>query len=252
MMTMRTLIALTSVVLAAAGCYNPAIENGGFGCSTQGGAGQCPDGYTCQIGTCAGTAMEPNAVPNGADGCCVKSTGGGGTTGGAVMVNIPKTGTPYSGAMADPMLSNASDCPDANLEPNDGPTQAIGAPALVPDMPTAKIIKLAICPTGNNPLTGNHDVDFFKVDNTLGPSSLTLMAQAFYDISMGDLDLALYDSSMNLLSADGTSVTNACAAAAIMNGIYYVVVAGANNVGVNRYDLQIRSYTKPTTCPTGP
>ncbi len=55
--------------------------------------------------------------------------------------------------MADPMLDTAAECPDANLEPNDSPAEAIGrAPALAPDMPSAKIIKLAICPTGNNPL----------------------------------------------------------------------------------------------------
>ncbi len=247
---MRTLFALSTFAMTAAmtaGCYNPAIDDGGFGCLTSGGSDQCPDGYSCQAGGCSGA--EPTSGSIAADGCCVKKTGGGGTTGGAMIV-IPKSGPPYSGAMADPMLDTAAECPDANLEPNDSPAEAIGAPALAPDMPSAKIIKLAICPTGNNPLTGNHDVDFFKVDNSTGPASLTLMAQAFYDISMGDLDIGIYDSKLNQLVVDGTAVTNACAAASISNAVYYVVVAGANNVDVNRYDLQIRSFTTAQTCPT--
>ena len=76
------------------------------------------------------------------------------------------------------------------------------------------------------------------------------MAQVFYDISMGDLDVGIYDSQMKQLVVDGTAVTNACAAAAISNGIYYVVVAGANNIDVNSYDILIRSFSMAKTCPT--
>ena len=158
------------------------------------------------------------------------------------------------------MLNTAADCPDAqppasSLEPNDGPSSSVNVPMLVPDAPTAKIIKLAICPTGPAPWSGKHDVDFFRVDNSTGPASLTLMAQAFYDISYGDLDIGIYDGNMNQLVVDGTAVTNACAAASITNqtptssGIYYVVVAGANNVDVNKYELLIRTFAKSMPCP---
>ena len=104
--------------------------------------------------------------PNGATGCCVKSTGGGPAL---PVIMIPKSGTPYTGPHTDPGLDTAANCPDEGLEPNDGPDpngDPLGAPALTPDQPNAKIINMAICPTGNNPGTGNHDVDFYKVDNT--------------------------------------------------------------------------------------
>jgi hypothetical protein len=241
-MNMRTSFALVLAVSFVGGCYAPEIVSGGFACATQ-GTDQCPEGFACQIGACVGRPL-----PTGADGCCVKTTGGGGDL---PKIEIPKSGPPYSGAHTDPGLDNAADCPDANLEPNDGPDPN-GHPLAftpAPDMPTAKIIKLAICPSGNNPLTGRHDVDFFKIDNTTGPSTLSLMAEAFYDISMGDLDLGIYDAQMNPLSVDGTSVSNGCASAAIQQGVYYVVVGGANNIDVNRYELLIRSFANPKTCP---
>jgi len=169
---------------------------------------------------------------------------------GSLNLTIPKTGAPFSGTMTDPGLNDASQCPDVNLEPDDDLVSALNAPALTPDQANAKIIKLAICPTGNNPLTGHHDIDVFKVDNSTGPSSLTLQAEIFYDISMGDLDVAILDGSGNVLSEDGTAVTNGCAAAAIGSGVFYVVVVGANNLGVNNYQLLIRSFTTPQTCPT--
>jgi hypothetical protein len=225
-MTMRTTILLSLALVA--GCYNPDIPDNGFACHND---PSCPSGFSCQ------------------GGFCVKSAGGGP---GLPQIMIPKSGAPYSGPHTDPMLDDASACPDANLEPNDGPDPN-GHPLAftpMPDQQTAKIIKLAICPTGNNPLTGKHDVDFFKVDNSTGPSSLTLMAEAFYDISKGDLDIGIYDAQLNPLSVDGTAVTNGCTSAAITNQVYYVVVAGANNVDVNTYELLIRSFSMPKTCPT--
>jgi hypothetical protein len=169
---------------------------------------------------------------------------------GSISLTIPKTGAPFTGATTDPGLNDPSQCPDANLEPDDDLSSALNAPPLVPDMPTSKIIKMAICPTGNNPFTGHHDVDVYKIDNSTGPASLTLQAEIFYDISMGDLDVAIVDSSGNVLSEDGTAVTNGCAAALISNAVYYAVVVGANNVDSNRYEILIRSFTTQQTCPT--
>jgi hypothetical protein len=244
---MRTFLAL----FLAAGCYNPEITSGGFACNSTLADTQCPDGYSCQIGACV-NPLGQDAKDNGADGCCVKVST---SSSDLPVVEIPKSGPPYTGAHSDPGLNTPADCADSGLEPNDGP-EPNGHPLAfnpVPDMPSAKIIKLSICPGGNSPVTGRHDVDFFKVDNTTGPSSLTLMAQVFYDISMGDLDIGIftYDGhQLNSLSVDGTAVTNGCAAAAISNGIYYVVVAGANNVDSNRYELLIRSFAQAQTCPT--
>jgi len=80
---------------------------------------------------------------------------GGGSAGSVVGLGsrcrFPKTGPPYTGGHTDPGLNDATQCPDAILEPNDGPDPG-GPPARrftpTPDTPTAKIIKLAICPTG--------------------------------------------------------------------------------------------------------
>src|SRR5258706_15758023 len=106
---------------------------------------------------------------------------------------IPKTGAPYMGVHMDRMdLNMASMCPDADLEPNDT-TDKARLVMTVPDMPVAKLIKLAICPKGTNPATGMHDVDFFKVDTSMvTQTSLTLMAQVYYDISYGDLDIGIF------------------------------------------------------------
>jgi hypothetical protein len=168
-------------------------------------------------------------------------------------LSITKTGPPYTGSHTDPGLTDASQCPDANLEPNDGPDPT-GHPLSftpVPDQVTPKIVKLAICPNGPNPLVagGQHDQDWFKIDFTTGLVQSTLMAEVFYDISMGDLDVAILDKNGNLLSVDGTAVTNACVSAFVTNSVYYVVVTGANNVDVNRYDILIRAFSTPKTCP---
>jgi hypothetical protein len=244
---MRNLFALFVV----AGCYSPEITSGGLACNSTLADTECPDGYTCQVNACT-HSLSPQLKSMGADGCCVKiSTSGNDLP----EVDITKTGPPYSGAHTDPGLNTPMDCPDINLEANDGPLSASEFTP-VPDAPSPpKIVKLSICPAGPAPWSGKHDVDLFKVDNTTGPSSLTLMAEAFYDISKGDLDVGIftYDGhQMNSLSQDGSAVTNGCAAAAIANGVYYVAVTGANNVDSNTYELLIRSFTKAQTCPTSP
>jgi hypothetical protein len=168
---------------------------------------------------------------------------------GSITLNIPKVGPPFSGAMTDPGLNDPSQCPDASVEPNDDAATALRFTP-TPDMPQPKIIKMAICPTGNSPFTGKHDVDVYRIDNSTGPASLTLRAEIFYDISMGDLDVGILDSSLNVLSVDGTAVSNGCAAAAIGQNLFYVVVVGANNIDSNRYEILLESFTTPQTCPT--
>jgi hypothetical protein len=163
-------------------------------------------------------------------------------------LSIPKSGPPYTGGHTDPGLNSLSDCPDANLEPDDSPSTALSFTP-TPDMPTAKIIKLAICPVGNNPATGQHDQDWYKVDLSGGPTGLTLEAEVFYDISLGDLDIAITDAAGNIVVADGTAVANGCVAAQVTNNVFYVVVTGANNVDVAPYELLIRSFTTAQTCP---
>jgi hypothetical protein len=239
------------VLFVVSGCYNPDISSGGLACNSTLADTECPDGYTCQIGACT-HSLSPQLKSMGANGCCVKVPTGDNDL---PTIEITKSGPPYSGVHTDPGLNSATDCPDVGLESNDGPQQAVGFPGggPVPDMPTAKIVKMAICPAGNAPWSGRHDVDVFSIDNTAGPSTLTLMAEVFYDISMGDLDVGIftYDGhQMNSLSQDGTAVSNGCAAANISNGIYYVAVTGANNVDSNRYELLIRSFAAAKSCPT--
>src|SRR6187399_1817424 len=109
---MRTLFALALV----AGCYNPDIPDNGFSCHND---PACPAGFSCQ------------------GGFCVKSTGNGPSL---PLIEIPKSGPPYSGPHTDPGLDDASQCPDVNLEPNDGPDPN-GHPLAftpMPDQQTAK------------------------------------------------------------------------------------------------------------------
>jgi hypothetical protein len=159
------------------------------------------------------------------------------TTGG---ISIEKTGPPAPKPM-DPGLNSASDCPDQALEPNDSPAQALSFTPQ-PNQSTARIVQLAICPAGA------HDQDWFKVDNN-GNGELTLMAQVFYDVGFGDLDVAIVDESGKQLDSDGSGVSNGCAVAPIGNGVYYVVVIGAQNKEVNRYQTLIRSFTGNMRCP---
>jgi hypothetical protein len=75
------------------------------------------------------------------------------------------------------------------------------------------------------------------------------MAELFYDITYGDLDVGVVDSSGRLLAVDGTAITNGCVTASVQKNTYYVVVAGANNVDANRYDLRIRTFSSAPACP---
>ncbi|HEY7955992.1 MAG: hypothetical protein ACHQ17_05985 [Polyangia bacterium] len=225
--------------LPLAGCYNPQLfkpdGTGGFFCHSDDNPA-CPDGTMCVVMPAGGTM-----------GRCMPPAGG--MMGGG-PVQIPKTGS-YTGPQNDPMLATLMSCPDSSLEPNDDPASAISAPNPVPDMTTPKITKMAICPTGPNPATGLHDVDFFKISGKMLPSgTLTLKANVFYDVSYGDLDVAILDSTGSMLASDGSSVSNGCVAASIQGGSgdYYVVVVGANNKDVNRYDIRIASFSTAQTC----
>jgi hypothetical protein len=230
---MRFTLLLASLALVA-GCYNPALGPLGFYCHPDDNPA-CPDGAMCkQVGN---------------DFRCVNTSGGVGDLG--IMSGlIPKTGAPYTGLRNDPGLADVMSCPDTGLEPNDGDKSPVSAPAPTPDTATPKVTKMSICPKGNRPDTGAHDIDYFKVDTTtFTPATLTLMAEVFYDITYGDLDVGIFDSTGRLMSSDGSSTTNGCTAASITQGIYYVVVVGANNMDVNRYDLRIRSFSMSRTCP---
>jgi hypothetical protein len=227
---MRISILTFAAALAAAGCYSPDIASPGYYCHPEDNPA-CPDGFDCVSGRCVSKTVS--SMPFG--------------DGGASL--IPKMGAPYSGVHQDRTdLNTASMCPDSDLEPNDGPDKARMVMTAV-DMPVAKLIKLAICPKGPNPATGMHDVDYFKVDTTgAGSSTLTVMAEVTYDISYGDLDVGVFDSTGRLLSSDGTAVSNACTTASIGQGVYYVVVAGANNMDINSYELRIRTFSMPKQC----
>jgi hypothetical protein len=226
---MRTTFVLLAAFAGA--CFNPDFASPGFYCHPT-DTPACPDGYTCTSNR------------------CVKASGMGVTTPDGGVSLIPKSGTPYTGIHMDRMdLNTAMMCPDADLEPNDSPGTARDV-MTVPDMPTAKLIKLAICPKGPNPATGNHDVDYYRIDTTgAATSSLSLLAQVYYDISYGDLDVGVFDDTGRLLASDGTAVTNGCVAASIGKGTYYVVIVGANNMDVNTYDLSIRTFTSAKQCP---
>jgi hypothetical protein len=150
-------------------------------------------------------------------------------------------------------------CPDKDLEPNDSPGQARTSPALVLDMLPAKVNNLAICPTGPRPETGMHDVDFYVVDTTgLSTSSLTLMAEIFYDVSYGDLDVGIFDSTLTRLNFDGSAVSDGCTAATIPapdmtnpgKNKFYVLVVGANSRDVNSYELRITAHSMDKQCPS--
>jgi hypothetical protein len=222
--------------LSVVGCYNPALPPVGFYCDPNGPGPSCPDGSQCLM---IGSSYR----------CVVTSSDAGVNT----ETLIPKSQF-YSGPTMDPMLATADLCPDKELEPNDDTGHAIdtsGAVPPIPDMPTAKITHMAICPTGPNPATGNHDVDYYKVDTTsFGLSSLTMMSEIFYDVSYGDLDIGIFDSQGKLLAADATAVTNGCCVASVGSGVYYVVVVGAKNMDSNRYDIRIRTFSTTHTCPT--
>src|SRR5262245_7628892 len=224
--------ALLLASLVAAGCYNPALPPIGYYCHPE-------DDPACPMGSVCMQAM-------GAYRCV--ATVGMNTDGGMLSGTIPKTGLPYTGTKNDPGLNTLKDCPDNDprLEPNDGTSTAVdltnSSLSPKPDMQVGKLTMMSICPKGPRPDTNFHDIDYYKVDtSTFGTTgTLTIMAEVFYDISYGDLDVGIFDSTGRLLAGDGSSMTNACTVASIGSGVYYVVVAGANNVDVNRYDMRVR------------
>lgn len=211
--------------LFLAGCFEPKVTNGGFACQPD-DVPACPVGFICVDNRCV------NGVP---------------------PLRVDKTGAAYMGPHTDPGLATTADCPDESLEPNDGATLPDGTPILVmatPDAMTPKLTKMAICPTGARPSTKRHDVDYFRLD--VGGGVTTVMAELFYDITYGDLDVGILDAGGTLVGSDGTAVSNACATAPVAApGTFFIVVVGANDVDVNRYDLRIRTFTKPTACASG-
>ena len=213
---------LSAPLLTAAGCFSPSVVSGGFACNPD-DVPACPAGFIC------------------VDNRCVDGT---------PPVRIDKTGPAYTGQHTDPGLDTTADCPDESLEPNDGPTLPDGKPVLViapPDTLTAKLTKMAICPKGLNPATKRHDVDYYRLD--VGGGVATIMAELFYDITYGDVDVGIFDAGGTLLGSDGTAVSNGCATGPVAAaGTYFVVVVGANDVDVNRYDLRVRTFGKITTC----
>jgi hypothetical protein len=248
----------TLFFMLLAGCQTEALDcsalqpcnAGAYKFCKQGGGGcfySLSDGSVINCTACDNCQSAVQSVQNWCDpvGQVPDMAGALSMSGGVV---IPKTGPAYTGMKNDPGLNSLADCPDAILEPNDAAGTSLGFTP-TPDQPTSKIIKLAICPKGPNPGTGQHDEDWFKVDNSLGASSLTLMAEAFYDISLGDVDIAIVDSTGHLLASDGTAVANGCTTATIGSDVYYVVVTGAGNLDVNRYELLIRSFAASRSCP---
>ncbi len=238
-------LSLFACVLAAFGCggcgYSPDLGEVGFYCHPD-DMPACPSGQVCR--------PYMNMTAMRVENRCQAPAGAGNYDMSDGL--IPKTGT-YTGTMNDPMLGDVSACPDATLEPNDSTDKALDAPTPTPDMVTPKITKMAICPTGPRPETGQHDVDYFRVDTTaLSSGSLNLQAQVFYDVSYGDLDVGIFDMNGTLLASDGSAVTNACAGTSVMPGVYYVVVVGARNQDVNKYDIRIRTFTTPQQCPNAP
>lgn len=219
--------ALVLLALGTLGCFHPNITNGGFRCDAT-AAEPCPAGFRCVNDRCID---------------------------GAPVIHVDKTGPAYSGPHADPGLTTASDCPDATLEPNDGPAPPAGQPivvSLTPDAITARLTAMAICPTGANPTAGTrrHDVDWYRVE--LPPTVTTLMAELFYDITYGDVDVAITDAAGVMLASDGTARSNGCVTAAASGGTYYVVVVGAYDTDVNHYDIRVRSFTHAAACGQAP
>ena len=153
---------------------------------------------------------------------------------------IPKTGTPYTGPTSDPKLSTPQSCPDTTLEPNNTISTATDVQATVDAANAFKLVRLSICPVGAG------DLDMFHVTSTR--PGTTLMAEIFYDISYGDLDVAILDSSGAIIASDGSTNSNGCITSPLGVGEYYVAVAGANNA-VNRYDARIRLFSQPQFCP---
>ena len=99
---------LFGLVLAACSPYSPSLSNQPFSCGSDNATG-CPDGYTCNAGT------------------CVDSNGGG-------MVAGPDAGM--------------SGCPDQTIEPNNSYTSPFQTP-VASQLTTFKLTGVAICPAGD-------------------------------------------------------------------------------------------------------
>jgi hypothetical protein len=107
---------------------------------------------------------------------------------------------------------------------------------------------MAICPLGGNPATQQPDVDWFEVTVA---APVSLVAEAFYDVAYGDLDLAVTDAQGKVIASDGSAVSNACVATSVTPGTWFVVVVGAQDSGANRYELSVRTYAQPQSCRLG-
>ena len=235
---------LALLSLLVAGCYNPDIPAVGFFCHPD-DKPACPDGSQC--------TQYDNPNTHRMEYRCIKAM----ATAPVDMAGgfIPKSSF-YTGnhVPPSPPLDTAAECPDAPLEPNDSAQSALDVNASIlptPDQPTSRFTNMAICPTGPRPETGMHDVDYFKVDTTkLGTNSpLWLRGDLFYDVTMGDLDIGIFDQNGSLLASDGSAVSNGCATTQVPPGTYFVVIVGANNMDVNHYELRISTHTGAQMCP---
>jgi hypothetical protein len=219
---MRGALSALLLLFSAGGCFQPKVVSGGFACNPD-DSPSCPSGYLCLDNRCV------NGTP---------------------PVRIDKNGAAWMGQHVDPGLLTTADCPDESLEPNDGATLPDGKPVLVmatPDVMTAKLTKMAICPKGANPATKRHDVDYFRID--VGGTVATIMAELFYDITFGDLDVGILDAGGTLIGSDGSALPNGCATGPVGGaGTFFVVVTGANDLDVNHYDLRVRTFTKIAAC----
>jgi len=200
---------------------------------------QLTDGSTIKCVDCGNCQAAASALSDWCNGLKLPDLGSPALPSPA-FIDIPKSGPAYTGTVNDPKLSQASDCPDSQLEPNDALDDAKDFPLSV-DSYTPKLVRLAICPFGNN------DVDVFRI--AVASSGATLMAEIFYDISYGDLDVAILDDTGAIVASDGTSVSNGCATTTTAVAVYYVVVTGANHSAVNRYNAHFRLLSTPLACP---
>ncbi len=225
-----------SLLVGVSGCYAPSIPNGsttqGFSCMPTDNPA-CPEGFSC------------------VNQLCVKPTGAS-TDGGISPITKACS---YNGAKMNPKLDALTDCkdydtnPTMSLEPNDSTSTASPISfSVTPDQATPKLINLAICPMGINPKASAHDVDYYKVDLSTFSTVKSLVANVTYQVTYGDVDIAILDSNGTQLGSDGTCVDNGCASAAVSSGIFYVLVVGANSTDVNNYQLSIRSYSTSKGC----
>ena len=207
-------------------CFNPQYASPGYNCDVTMDR-TCPDGQSCIAGQCRDTNGDGGSSASG---------------------SIPKTGT-YTGPTQDPGLNSIDSCTDKALEPNDTIATAVQLPAIAVDGAALPLVKLAICPTGDNPLAKGHDVDYYQMNVT---ENANVLVKIVYDIKYGDLDVGIFRPDGSIVKSDGTAVSNACVAASLPMGAYYVGVVGAGNTAVNNYTMSIRLTSAATTCDTTP